>query len=151
MFNFFLENFGRNFECFVVFAECHFANLLIAGDGAALGNQILLNQLHNPVVARRVIFAAGKVFPLFGVENRRAAQFNDPFAKFVGMVIFFVGVFHKLGHDGGAHRPFGDQGADPVLIIGQPFFRQRFVQGFQEFVMIDFADFLSHLSHFSSP
>ena len=57
------------------------------------------------------------------------------------------GMLAQLRLDHAAHRALHDAGPDPVLVIGEPFFGQRLVQHFGQFLYVEVQNLRSLLFH----
>lgn len=63
------------------------------------------------------------------------------------MLELLVGMLEQSRLDLAAHRALHDAGPDPVLVIGEPFFGQRLVQHFGQFLYVEVQNLRSLLFH----
>lgn len=131
----------------LAFGDIH--HFFVDGDGTLLALDVLLDDVAYKGIFRCVIAAVGVFVPVLGGEDRRAAELDDPRGEERGVIELIGGVLIELGDDGFFHGAANDFGADPVLVVREPFVRIRFVKHGNEFIDIHADDFASYATHSS--
>ncbi len=120
---------------------------LIDLDGALLALDVLVEQGLGIGVLRRLVAAVGHLVPLLGADGGRAPQLDDAQGQHLGVAQFLRGVLEKFGRHRLPHRPLGQLGPHPVLVIGQPLVGKGLVQQFDQFLHVHSDDRTTFRAH----
>ncbi len=119
----------------------------VGDDRTLLAFDVLIEKRVNVGVGRRIIAAVGLFHPILRGKKGDAAELDDAEGEHIGVAEFIRGVLGQFRHYGIFHRSFGNFGAEPVLIIGEPFVCECLIKERQEFFDVhsyDFATFRAH-------
>ena len=121
--------------------------VLVNVDGALLASDILGQDLLDEGIGGGFVAAVRDLQPFFGADRRGAAELDDAQRQHIGVSQLFSGVQKQLRGNRIFHRAFDNLGAQPVLVVRQPFIRKSLVEHPQQLIDIHTDNLTSFCTH----